>query len=79
MNKITSYILAALACIVLFFLYALIGGFLRWENAGGIIPMTILVIAMGATWKGITGLSKDKTPKDNEVEVEVENETNNAS
>lgn len=77
MTKTTSYIVAVLACIGIFIIYAVIGALLGWKHGGGILPMIILFGAITATWKGIIGLSKKKNP---EVEVEsVENENNNAT
>ena len=75
MNKTTSYIVAVLACIGIVIIYAVIGVLLDWKRGGGALPMTILFGVITATWKGIIGLSKGKSP---EAEVEdTENENNN--
>jgi hypothetical protein len=49
-----KYGLAVLACIGIFFVYAMIGAALGWRHGGGVIPMLIL----GATWRGITKSGK---------------------
>jgi len=77
MNKTTSYIVAVLACIGIVIIYAVIGALLGWKHGGGVLPKIILLGAITATWKGIIGLSKEKSPED-KVE-NIENENNNAT
>lgn len=50
-----KYVLAILACAGLFILYAVLGAAVfGWKHGGGAIPMLILLVAMGATWRTIT-------------------------
>lgn len=55
-----KYGLAVLACIGIFFVYIMIGAALGWRHGGGAIPMFILIIILGATWRGITKSTKMK-------------------
>ncbi len=60
-----KYIIAVVACAAEVFLYGLIGVFLGWKRGGGVIPMMILVAALGATWTGITNRdSRDLKPEE---------------
>lgn len=77
MNKITSYIVAVIACIGLVIIYAVIGALLGWKNGGGFLPIIILFGVITATWKGIISLSKKKNRED-KVE-NIDNENNNAT
>jgi len=65
-----KYGLAVLACIGIFFVYAMIGAALGWRHGGGVIPMLILFAILGATWRGITKSGKvsekDTTTDDQE-------------
>lgn len=50
-----KYVLAILACVGLFILNAVIGAAVfGWKHGGGVIPMLILLAAMGWTWRAIT-------------------------
>lgn len=60
MNKSKAYLIAILACVGILIIYSFIGVWLGWKHGGGIIPMIILFGVISATWKGITGLSKQK-------------------
>lgn len=64
MKKTTIYLVAILACVGIMLIYAIIGVFLGWKHGGGVLPMTILFVALTATWKWITGLSKSKVKND---------------
>jgi len=77
MKKPTVYIVALLACVGIFLIYAVIGALLGWKHGGGVLPMIILFGAITATWKGIIGLSKEKN-LENKVE-NIENVNNNAT
>jgi len=45
--------------------YVFIGVALGWRNGGGYLPMIILLVALGGTWKAITGKKTDEK-KDNQ-------------
>ena len=56
-----KYVLAILACAGLVVLYAVLGAAVfGWKHGGGVIPMLLLLAAMGATWRAITK-NRDKT------------------
>lgn len=57
------YGLAIIACAGVWFIYGLIGAMLDWKNAGGIIPVLILMAVTGMVWRSITSTS-GQTGKD---------------
>ena len=49
------YVLAVLACVVVFVAYVLTGAAVfGWERGGGVIPMLILFAVVGAIWRKMT-------------------------
>jgi hypothetical protein len=48
-----KYALAVLACFGVCVAYVLIGVALGWHAGGGVVPMTILFVAIGAIWRSI--------------------------
>ena len=48
------YIVALLACFVIFVVYAVIADIMGWKAGGGAIPMLILFAAFVGTWRAIT-------------------------
>ncbi len=64
-----KYVLAILACIVIFIAYVIIGAALGWRHGGGLIPVMILFAAIGATWRAIT---KKRPDKDSEITTSSE-------
>ena len=56
MNKLTSYIVAALSCAGIFIIYILIAEAL--DSGGGTFILIITLGAIAATWRWITGLGK---------------------
>lgn len=73
MKKPTIYLVAILACAGIVLIYAIIGVLLGWKHGGGVLPMIILFGALTATWKGITGLSKNKVKNDDIQTTENDN------
>jgi hypothetical protein len=61
---VNKYALAVLACFGIFMVYVFIGVALGWRHGGGYFPMIILLVALGGTWKAITGKKTDEN-KDN--------------
>lgn len=57
MNKPTSYIVAALACIGIFIVYVLVVEALGLKRGGGYFFLIITIGATTATWRAITGAS----------------------
>lgn len=60
-----KYVLAILAIIVEFFIYAAIGGALGWKAGGGVLPMLLSFAVYGATWRAITK-KRDSDSKEDE-------------
>lgn len=50
-----KHVIATIACAAIIILYAAIGASLGWKKSGGVLPMLLLMSAVAATWKGITG------------------------
>ncbi len=50
----TRYSLAIAVCVSICFAYAVIGVLLGWRHGGGIIPLMLLLAALGSAWRGIT-------------------------
>src|SRR3990172_2613812 len=76
----SRYLLASLACAAIFFAYALIGAALGWKHGGGVFPMMLLLAALGATWKAITGRrpSDPLSPSKEATETPSQSLTNEA-
>ena len=55
-----KYVLCALAVIVEFIAYALIGGVLGWSHGGGLIPMMLFYAVVGATCRAIIKYFNEK-------------------
>ena len=52
-HQIFYVVLALFACLILFIIYAAIGGFLGWRSGGGAIPSLILFAAMIGAFRAI--------------------------
>ena len=49
-----KYLIATLACFLLFVLYVIIGASLRWQHGGGAIPQLCLYTSMFFVFRYIT-------------------------
>ena len=47
-------LLALIACFGVYMLYVIIGVALGWKRGGGMIPVLVMLVCMGYTWRAIT-------------------------
>ena len=69
-----KYFLCALAVIIEFIVYAMIGGALGWRYGGGLLPQLLLYSAMAATCRAIVKHFNKKNSTKSVPEVSEEDD-----
>src|SRR5687768_7893454 len=57
-SRLSRYVLAVVACAAIVFAYSAVGVALDWKHGGGALPMILLFVALGATWRTITRMAR---------------------